>query len=192
MSYTRSWLESIGSEDSHARALWALGAVVGRCRDPGKESLAGRLFRRALHTIEEFTSPRAWSFALLGITEYLRAFRGDSNVQASPQAPRGATARAVRALEQRRLAMVRGPGHLRKRPTIPGPDRVRGHGSITKRCSTPASDRSSGCSRFRRWTAISRRSDATASTDAGSPRRPSTSNRSKPGQRCPPAWKRAA
>jgi hypothetical protein len=82
MSYTRSWLESVGSEDSHARALWALGAVVGRCKDPGKETLAGRLFRRALDAIEGFTSPRAWSFALLGIAEYLRAFRGDSNVQA--------------------------------------------------------------------------------------------------------------
>jgi glycosyltransferase involved in cell wall biosynthesis len=83
MSYSRTWLEAVGSEDSHGRAIWALGAVVGRCKDPGKESLAGRLFRRALQAIEEFTSPRAWAFALLGIGEYLRAFRGDSSVQAS-------------------------------------------------------------------------------------------------------------
>lgn len=62
---------------------WALGAVVGRCKDPGKESLAGHLFRRALQAIEGSTSPRAWAFALLGIAEYLRAFRADSNVQAA-------------------------------------------------------------------------------------------------------------
>ena len=32
MSYDRRWLEEVGSEDSHARAVWALGAVVRRAR----------------------------------------------------------------------------------------------------------------------------------------------------------------
>jgi hypothetical protein len=32
--------------------------------------------------VPAFTSPRAWAFALLGIDEYLRAFQGDSSVQA--------------------------------------------------------------------------------------------------------------
>jgi len=82
MSYSRQWLEKCGSEDSHGRALWALGAVVGRSCDPGKQSLGGDLFHAAYPAISEFTSPRAWAFALLGIDEYLRAFQGDSNVQA--------------------------------------------------------------------------------------------------------------
>jgi glycosyltransferase involved in cell wall biosynthesis len=81
MGYSRNWLEAAGSEDSHGRAVWALGAVVGRSRDPGKQSLAGLLFQRALRVTPEFSSPRAWSFCLLGIAEYLRAFQGDSNVQ---------------------------------------------------------------------------------------------------------------
>lgn len=81
MSYARTWLEECGSEDSHARALWALGAVVGRSVDPGRQSLAGSLFQVALPAVVDFTSPRAWAFSLLGITEYLRAFQGDSLVQ---------------------------------------------------------------------------------------------------------------
>jgi hypothetical protein len=81
MSYSRQWIEEPGSEDSHGRGLWALGAVVGRSRDPGKQSLAGDLFHAALPAASEFTSPRAWAFTLLGISEYLRAFQGDSNVQ---------------------------------------------------------------------------------------------------------------
>lgn len=81
MSYSRHWLEEHGSEDSHGRALWALGTIVGRCSDPGKQSLAGNLFHAALPAVADFTSPRAWAFALLGISEYLRAFQGDSNVQ---------------------------------------------------------------------------------------------------------------
>ena len=82
MSYPRVWMEDCGSEDSHGRALWALGCVVGRSYDPGRNSLSGQLFHAALPALSAFTSPRAWAFALLGIGEYLRAFKGDSNVEA--------------------------------------------------------------------------------------------------------------
>jgi hypothetical protein len=82
MSYSREWLEAYGSEDSHGRAVWALGTVVGRASDPGKQSLGGSLFHTALPAIRTFTSPRAWAFGLLGIDEYLRAFQGDRSVQA--------------------------------------------------------------------------------------------------------------
>jgi glycosyltransferase involved in cell wall biosynthesis len=81
MSYSRDWLEDCGSEDSHGRALWALGAVVGRAVDPGRQSLGGNLFHRALPVTERFESPRAWAYTLLGIDEYVRAFQGDRNVQ---------------------------------------------------------------------------------------------------------------
>jgi hypothetical protein len=82
MSYQRRWTEEAGSEDSHGRALWALGTVVGRSADPGRHTLAGRLFHAALPAVPGFTSPRAWAYTLLGIAEYLRAFEGDSTVQA--------------------------------------------------------------------------------------------------------------
>ena len=49
MSFERQWLEAVGSEDSHGRALWAV----------------------------RFTSPRAWAFTILAIHEYLRRFSGD-------------------------------------------------------------------------------------------------------------------
>lgn len=82
MTYSREWVEDRGSEDSHGRALWALGAVVGRSREPGRKSLGGELFHDALPAILELKSPRAWAFALLGIHEYLRAFQGESGVEA--------------------------------------------------------------------------------------------------------------
>ncbi len=81
MSYDRRWLEECGSEDSHGRAIWALGSVVGRSGDPGRQSLAGDLLHAALPPMFGFTSPRAWAFGLLGIDEYVRAFGGDSKVQ---------------------------------------------------------------------------------------------------------------
>jgi len=81
MTYSRQWVEERGSEDSHGRALWALGAVVGRSREPGRKSLGSELFHAALPAVSELQSSRAWAFALLGIHEYLRAFRGESAVE---------------------------------------------------------------------------------------------------------------
>jgi glycosyltransferase involved in cell wall biosynthesis len=86
MSYARVWRDEQGSEDSHGRALWALGTVVGCSADPGRLSLAGSLFHAALPAVERFSSPRAWAFALLGIEQYLRAFEGDRGVQAAGRA----------------------------------------------------------------------------------------------------------
>ncbi|HUP65084.1 MAG TPA: glycosyltransferase family 4 protein [Thermoanaerobaculia bacterium] len=86
MSHSRLWLEDQGSEDSHGRALWALGTVVGRSADPGRHSLAGALFHAALPAVSSFSSPRAWAFTLLGVEGYLQAFEGDRNVQAAGRA----------------------------------------------------------------------------------------------------------
>ena len=80
MAYSRQWLESRGSEDSHGRALWALGTVVGRVRDGGRSSLARELFHAALPATLDLSSPRAWAFCLLGIHEYLRGRPADEAV----------------------------------------------------------------------------------------------------------------
>lgn len=77
MSYQRQWLEDSGSDDSHGRALWALGTVLGRSGVPALRSMAGWLFERAVPAIVATTSPRAWAFALLGLHEYLQRFSGD-------------------------------------------------------------------------------------------------------------------
>ena len=69
-----------GIEDSHGRALWALGVGVGRSQLRTFQMMAGQLFARALPALSEFSSPRAWAFGLLGIHEYLRRWGGDSQV----------------------------------------------------------------------------------------------------------------
>ena len=81
LSYDRRWLEELGSEDSHGRALWALGDVINHSDNPGFVGLANDLFTRALPALRTFTSPRAWAFSLLGIHGYLKRFSGDRQVQ---------------------------------------------------------------------------------------------------------------
>jgi hypothetical protein len=82
MSYARTWTEDFGSDDSHGHAIWALGATVGRAIDPGRRDLSGELFHAALPRLQGARSPRAWAYGLLGIEEYLRAFAGESGVEA--------------------------------------------------------------------------------------------------------------
>ncbi len=83
MSHERRWLEEAGSEDSHARALWAAGTGAGRSRNDGHRRLAAQLFERGLAVVESFTSPRAWAFTLLGIHEYLRQSASNAAVNAA-------------------------------------------------------------------------------------------------------------
>src|ERR1700676_272413 len=71
LGYDHRWTEEQGSEDSHGRALWALGTLLGRSTNRGLRGAAGRLFELSLSAIVEMHSPRAWAYALLGIQEYL-------------------------------------------------------------------------------------------------------------------------
>ncbi|GAA5483104.1 glycosyltransferase family 4 protein [Haloferula sargassicola] len=80
MNHERQWLESKGSEDSHARALWAAGTALGRSPNPGFRALCALLFQRGLGPVSHFSSPRAWAFTLVAIHEYLRSFEGDRDV----------------------------------------------------------------------------------------------------------------
>jgi hypothetical protein len=81
LRYDRRWNEPVGSEDCHGRALWALGTVLGRSQDQGLRGAAGRLFEFSLPAVVEFSSPRAWAYALLGIQEYLTSYPGDRDAQ---------------------------------------------------------------------------------------------------------------
>jgi glycosyltransferase involved in cell wall biosynthesis len=77
MAYSREWLEDSGSEDSHGRALWALGTCVGRSGNESIREWAAQLFEAAVEVAETFTYPRAWAFTILGLHEYLRTLSGD-------------------------------------------------------------------------------------------------------------------
>lgn len=77
LSFDRQWLSETPSDDTHGRALWALGTCVGRGRRRGLQGWAAQLFEQALPACARMVYPRGWAFALLGIHEYLRRFHGD-------------------------------------------------------------------------------------------------------------------
>ena len=77
LSFDRRWIDHEGSEDSHGRALWALGTGAGRSPYRSFQLMSGQFFAQALPAVAEFTSPRAWAFSLFGIHEYLQRLSGD-------------------------------------------------------------------------------------------------------------------
>jgi glycosyltransferase involved in cell wall biosynthesis len=76
LGFDRRWREDVGSDDCHGRALWVLGACVGRSKRRDLQFWASQLFDLALPTISDTSSPRAWAFGLLGIGHYLQRFGG--------------------------------------------------------------------------------------------------------------------
>lgn len=81
MSYDRRWLDAVGSEDSHGRALWGLGMMAAHASNENLRSLSVRLFQGAVPVTENFRFPRAWAYSLLGIHAYLEHFGGDATVR---------------------------------------------------------------------------------------------------------------
>lgn len=77
MGFDRRWLEEKGSEDSHGRTLWALGECARSDINPSRRRWAAALFAEALPTVENFRSPRAWAFTLLGLDGYCAARKED-------------------------------------------------------------------------------------------------------------------
>ncbi|MCX7284519.1 MAG: glycosyltransferase family 4 protein [Novosphingobium sp.] len=73
MNYERTWCESIGSEDSNGRTIWALGSAMNHAPDDGLRAWAAQWFDIALPSIAALTSPRTIAFVMLGCVEALRA-----------------------------------------------------------------------------------------------------------------------
>lgn len=76
LSFDRTWLEGGGADDALGRTIWALGAVA---RHKDTRSLDGWAAARVLEMapfLMACTSPRAWAYGLLGISEFLTRFPG--------------------------------------------------------------------------------------------------------------------
>ncbi len=77
LSFQRNWADASFSEDSHGRAVWALGVCIRRTQNQGFSQMAAEIFEQALTPVSSFSSPRAWAFALIGADEYQQRFPGD-------------------------------------------------------------------------------------------------------------------
>jgi len=85
LSYDRQWMEEKGSEDSHGRLLWSIGTLVPADPESLLSGFATPLFHQTLGGANDFRSPRAKAFAVLGSVRYLSRFGGDRNASLTCQ-----------------------------------------------------------------------------------------------------------
>jgi glycosyltransferase involved in cell wall biosynthesis len=81
MSFDRRWLEDVGSEDSHGRAIWALGECARADASASRRRWAVSLLGESLSAVEGFQSPRAWAFTLLGLGACSAAVAAGSRIR---------------------------------------------------------------------------------------------------------------
>ncbi|WP_225205333.1 glycosyltransferase family 4 protein [Novosphingobium huizhouense] len=72
MAFDRTWCESVGSEDSNGRTLWALGHAMGHAPDAGLRAWARQWFDIAVGPLSDVGYPRAVAFTMLGAIEALK------------------------------------------------------------------------------------------------------------------------
>jgi hypothetical protein len=111
MGYDRRWLEDAGSEDSHGRTLWALGACMAQGQDTPLAQWACGLLNRPLPRCR--LSPRrghghlrCWVCPIIAPQDPRTARRTDATGAWRP------TPRAFAGLREQGLGMVRGSADL--------------------------------------------------------------------------------
>jgi len=77
LSYDRRFLDDVGSDDSLGRVLWGCGCAINSNLGEEKKLLSREVFNKALPHVLNSNSPRAKAFAVLGLSQYHRAFPKD-------------------------------------------------------------------------------------------------------------------
>jgi glycosyltransferase involved in cell wall biosynthesis len=84
MNYQREFVKDgdrdADSEDSQARAIWALGYTAGNCLETSLGFVASEIFHKSKH-LANTMGVRGTAFAILGLCEYLEAHPNDREVR---------------------------------------------------------------------------------------------------------------
>lgn len=81
MSYERKWLEETGSDDCNGRVIFVLGYLIKNLPFDSVLGLAKTLFDQSIKGMENFKSPRAISYIIMGCIFYLNKFSGAREIK---------------------------------------------------------------------------------------------------------------
>lgn len=80
LSFSRQFLDEVGSEDSFGRTIWALGYLLGNAPNDAYYQTGKLVFFDAAPNFEKLQSIRAIANTMLGISYYLKANPGDDSM----------------------------------------------------------------------------------------------------------------
>ncbi len=80
LSFSRKFLDEVGSEDSFGRTIWALGYLLGNAPNDSYYQTARLVFFDAAPNFDKLISIRAIANTMLGISYYLKSNPADDNM----------------------------------------------------------------------------------------------------------------
>ncbi len=82
LSFSRQYLDEVGSEDSFGRTVWALGYLIRYAPNNSYREFALELFHHALCHLDALEHLRGRANAAIGLCHYLKACPSDEGIQA--------------------------------------------------------------------------------------------------------------
>jgi glycosyltransferase involved in cell wall biosynthesis len=80
LSFSRNFLDEVGSEDSFGRTIWALGFLLGNAPNYAFYQSGKQLFFNATPNFEKLKSIRSIANTIIGISYYLKSTPSDENM----------------------------------------------------------------------------------------------------------------
>jgi glycosyltransferase involved in cell wall biosynthesis len=80
LSFNRNFLDEVGSEDSFARAIWALGYMLANAPNDSYYQIGKLIFFKAVPVFEKLISIRSIANTIVGICYYLRSNPSDEGM----------------------------------------------------------------------------------------------------------------
>ncbi len=80
LSFSRQYLDEVGSEDSFGRTVWALGYLIGCAASNSYREFALELFKKSFAHFGKLQHLRGMANTIIGITLYLKVVPGDEGM----------------------------------------------------------------------------------------------------------------
>lgn len=80
LSFSRNFLDDVGSEDSFGRTIWALGYLIGNAPNDAYYQTGKLMFFEAASNFEKIKSIRGIANTIIGISYYLKSNPGDAKM----------------------------------------------------------------------------------------------------------------
>ncbi|MEO6520494.1 MAG: glycosyltransferase [Mucilaginibacter sp.] len=80
LSFSRQYLDEVGSEDSFGRTIWSLGYLINCATNNSYREFAVEIFHKAIQQFKNLTHIRGQANTIIGIALYLKVFPGDDGL----------------------------------------------------------------------------------------------------------------
>ncbi|MFA4868206.1 MAG: glycosyltransferase [Pedobacter sp.] len=80
LSFTREYLDEVGSEDSFGRTIWALGYLINNAPNNSYREFARELFGKSVPHFKKLNHLRGIGNTMIGLSSYLKAHPGDEHI----------------------------------------------------------------------------------------------------------------